>query len=758
MMKKNIISILLLALVASFGLSSCEDMLTPDMDRHDEVDEIASDTLYSYWGILKSLQNIAERYVILGECRGDLVNGTAYVSDSIHSILDFGRTGDISDGACRYLKASDFYHVINSCNTYMAQCDTLIKTGTNQSVMLKEYAQVASIRAWVYMQLVLAYGEVPYFEEPMLSTASIDHFWSEVKTTVNADRLAESGVVKKLEEVRNVDTPDYGSYGRTIKIADATQCLFPQNIVLGDIYLLRAKQGDEASYRQAAQYYYDFLNTNVGGTINPQNYYGLQVRSRLNDQMSPTTAGIYWLQMFTSTNPVNYNNEKVTVIPSSVNKLWGTVLRGVNDLFGATTKIAVSTNSEDTVTNVSISLSLNYEHELGPSPLYKNLCSSQNYEAYIGTDTLTTVVEGGGDTRYKLCVQNYINEDQGTDEAVPFVVKQNAPSNLLAFPMFCTSYPIIYRKGTIWLHFAEALNGAGFPGYAFAILKSGLCGNSSWLPTSITQYDSEGSNYFIEDEIAVTYFEENDSTARDTTFYPKTSDLVRHLRQRAFTEGVSINTDDDLLKYMTELSTKTTVHPALPSWKEWPSADEQTLVCYHIPQREMKNAKSAPFLNFQTLYLRGQSLYTYIAGGDTPYQLIESLYPVNTSEPVTMGIHNRGCGMIKYDERFTTFNYIDQINKMLATMNEEALTKEEIYQEANLEKVKKAIATLILDEMALETSFEGNRFFDLLCYSRFCGNNDELAKRIANRSGVEDGALRSYLQNSSNWYFKLPQK
>ena len=88
-MKKNIIYIVLLALVTSISFSSCEDMLTPDMDRNDEIDAVAADTLYSYWGILKSLQSVAERYVVLGECRGDLVSGTEYVSDSIHAILDF---------------------------------------------------------------------------------------------------------------------------------------------------------------------------------------------------------------------------------------------------------------------------------------------------------------------------------------------------------------------------------------------------------------------------------------------------------------------------------------------------------------------------------------------------------------------------------------------------------------------------------------------------------------------------------------------
>lgn len=104
-MKNNIIKTFFVALAVALGMTSCEDMLTPELDRHNEIDNIATDTLYSYWGVLKSLQNVAERYVILGECRGDLVDGTDYVSDSIHAILTFGKEGDASDGACRDRKS-----------------------------------------------------------------------------------------------------------------------------------------------------------------------------------------------------------------------------------------------------------------------------------------------------------------------------------------------------------------------------------------------------------------------------------------------------------------------------------------------------------------------------------------------------------------------------------------------------------------------------------------------------------------------------
>ena len=122
MKKITIISLLIGCMAMGTMTTSCEDMLSPDSERHSYV--VAQDTLYSYWGIIKSLQNVAERYVVLGECRGDLVSGTSYVSDTIDNILKF-KMNEATDGSCRFLKASDYYHIINSCNVYLAKCDTL---------------------------------------------------------------------------------------------------------------------------------------------------------------------------------------------------------------------------------------------------------------------------------------------------------------------------------------------------------------------------------------------------------------------------------------------------------------------------------------------------------------------------------------------------------------------------------------------------------------------------------------------------------
>ena len=762
-MKKNIIYTVLIALVASIGFSSCEDMFSPDMDRHDEIDQVAADTLYSYWGILKSLQSVAERYVVLGECRGDLVAGTEYISDSIHAILDFQTDQPTAaDGACRYLKASDYYHIINSCNAYISRCDTLRKTGTDRSYMLKEYAQVVSIRAWVYMQLILAYQRVPYLETPVLSTADIENFRN-APAYIDINTLASSSVVQKLEEVRKVDYPNYGTYQQLVH---STMCLFPQNLVLGDIYLLTAQQGDKASYIKAAQCYYDYLNSEWGGVIQTNSYFGTLQRNEITDQFVLGVSN--WGNMFQTTSEVTANQEVVTVIPSSLSKLFGSVQRGIQQLFGFDSEISVRTNAEDTITTVAVSLTANFKHELGASKAYEQLNLSQDYEAYIGntaSDAICKVIPGAGDARYQMTTNYRPDPDSDDSKTVNFVMKQNHGGNAsvisgnfrgsLTMITFPTSYPIIYRKGNIWLRFAEAINGAGFPGYAFAILKSGLCGNPDWVPTERTRYDVDEMAYY-----ALEGGQRKKFTSAD--------DRLDSYIQRAVTDGVIFSEDPDTIakQLKTYLADNDiTFGQDTISLCPWPSESfNSNLVCNHISKRETQEAKNYSFFTFQTEknYLRGTSTSYNSYIGNTDKQIGNSYHSdLFNNDLLTTGIHTRGCGRIKPWESQTTFNYVNQINKMLAADGEAPMTKKEIYADENLDKVQQAIAHLILDELALETAFEGNRFYDLVCYSRFLGGTkgvNAVADMIANRGGSLDNALKTRLQDQNNWYFKLPAK
>ena len=120
-MKKSIVS--LFVFLAGLGMftTSCEDMLTPDMERYTEGFN-GKDTVNFYLGIMRNVQELVEQNVILNEIRADLADTTMYSSDSVARIARFDAS--LEDGESALLNRAAFYKVINQCNFYLAAADS----------------------------------------------------------------------------------------------------------------------------------------------------------------------------------------------------------------------------------------------------------------------------------------------------------------------------------------------------------------------------------------------------------------------------------------------------------------------------------------------------------------------------------------------------------------------------------------------------------------------------------------------------------
>lgn len=740
---------IILSVVASISLgamfSSCSDMFSPNSDRHSYI--VAGDTLYSYWGIQKSMQNIAERYVILGECRGDLVDGTQYLSDSIQAILNFDHSKNF-DGANRYLRASDYYHVINSCNAYLAQADTLRKTGTNQPYMMKEYAQVEAIRAWTYLQLIQVYGKVPFYTKPLLSTDEINQFYyDQNRQMADADNLAdllEPYLIDALRYETLYGFPSYEKYGVNSTVCHATKAMIPVNLILGDLFLTK---GDPESCKKAAQYYYNYLgNTQNTGHLTPggalpngYNYYGYQGEGMDKPMYMSFGGGTPW----TESGAPSKSQESITCIPSSTNKLWGTVLRGVNELFGYSSEISVNTNENDTATTATVSLTPQYDvKQLAASNGYWNLCKDQTYEVLIGASGQTpanmilTVDPLVGDARQYWVDDVYQTYEGGLRNTEKFVTKQNPRGG------FSTVATMIYRKSMVWLRYAEALNRAGYPSHAFAILKNGLCKNDSWFP-------SAEADYFVTDTAYYAIFENPipGGVVRDTfpTYDPKNPSQYRtkvEVDEAAAEAGLS----GEKVVYKWD---------ALGYKNYTDESCSQAL--FYLDRREV--LASAPFLNFDFTVFDGQYNSLTIPYRTSLYSRGMSLTNDNTigSDAITVGIHSHGCGILPLSQMHnSTYNYVPLIQKYAAQKGLQ-LTKDDIYSGDYDYLIQDCIEDLIVEEEGLELAFEGTRFFDLMRVAHRRGDDSYLAKRVARRSGEHDAQLENLLSDHKNWYFPLPQ-
>ena len=727
--------------------TSCEDMLSPDSERHRY--EPAQDTLYSYWGIIKSLQNVAERYIVLGECRGELVSGTAYISDSITNILNFDMAKAV-DGSCRYLRASDYYHIINSCNAYLAYCDRERVTGTLVPYMLKEAAQVEAIRAWVYLQLVQVYGEVPFYTEPLLTTDAIEAYAKNPTKKVNANNLVDE-LAPYLKEALEVELlhglPQYVEYDG---VCHSTKAMIPLNLILGDLYLTK---GDPQSCAIAAQYYYDYLSNNqgmgkmvAGGTI-PASYYSYGYKGEGMDKTRyEHSGGTPWSE----TGAVSTTRESITCIPSSTNSLWGTVLRGVNSIFGYESVISVRT-SNDTITNASVALTPRYDFkQLTASEAYYDLCKSQKFELYVASDAtlarqaqITIDPEVGRQYWVRDVYQSYPNGLVNTEK---FITKINPGGG------YSTVSHMIYRKSMVWLRYAEALNRAGYPSYAFAILKNGLCKNDAWYPTlpvpdtDTGKYVGNRFDYAVKDSIwhwDFQYIDPEDSTSHSINLNGATrAELDEQIKNLTETELDSALLIDNPGNFTWEAV----------SFENYPD-DGCTAALYYLDQREVKKAPS--FLNFTFETLNGNYAmeYVYWRTSLTQNGISATVVSVDGDDNITYGIHTHGCGMPRFNDKSSSFDYVNKVIEKAAEYGV-TLTKEDIYSGEYDDVVQNAVEDLIVDEEALELAFEGTRFFDLMRVANRRNDPNYLATRVSRR----DPSLLSKLQNTKNWYFPLPNR
>ena len=78
-MKKIFLS--LLAVLGVCMLPSCSDMLESDSSRQlfDKDLNSKTDSVHFAFGIMQSMQQLADQYVLIGEMRGDLEIGRAHV-------------------------------------------------------------------------------------------------------------------------------------------------------------------------------------------------------------------------------------------------------------------------------------------------------------------------------------------------------------------------------------------------------------------------------------------------------------------------------------------------------------------------------------------------------------------------------------------------------------------------------------------------------------------------------------------------------
>jgi hypothetical protein len=326
-----------------------------------------------------------------------------------------------------YNVIEDYYSVINHCNYLINNIDTALTSGGEKS-LYKEYAAAKAIRAWTYMQIVLNYGKAKYYTEPLLTVQAAQASFPEYSVHELVPVL-----IKDLEPVKNAKTPGQISLGVDMS---SNKLFFPIPLLLGDLYMWNGQ------FENAAREYYSIIEKNkyviddrYSSTWTVDN--GVFVKREVIDQN--------YLEVFLLT-----NREQITLIAGS------TELGEEDELYKMTIKNYELTSSQVAKDNWNRQTYYYNENATNPGDL------RGSFGSYIGKGfNLGGLSDENAILKYYMMYSN-----AEVSKAI-----------------------IVYRVATLYLRYAEAVNRAGKPNLAFAVLKHGMNTETLAVDTIVPRHE-----------------------------------------------------------------------------------------------------------------------------------------------------------------------------------------------------------------------------------------------------------------------------
>ena len=414
-------------------MTSCGDMLETESElveyEKDNTLNHPTDSVYSVLGIINKMQIIADRTVILGEARSDLMTVTDAASSDLKRLASFSLNSQPSTlNSNKYNKIADYYAVINNCNYFLAHIDTTMQRRGRQ-LFRNEYAAVKSFRAWTYLELVKIYGEVPLVTTPLMTEreahAALNSQLSSIKDVCNY-------FIEDLTPYAYVNPPVYGSIGNR----SSTKFFIPTRALLGDLCLWAGR------YEEAAKWYSDYLNDKIA-----------PIKISASNRVHWTTPMIYTSP--SGSYSVTGDNEVLGIIPMETDIFDGNI-SDIDNIMNSTRENNYFYQLQPTVTMRQLSARqvncLEYSNEQTRQVIYVNDLSEQILTGDLRLYSVYSLRSRGTQDPY----EEYSSLTQQIDK-------------------FTRGSITTYRSPMVYLRFAEALNRSGYPQSAFLILKHGLC-------------------------------------------------------------------------------------------------------------------------------------------------------------------------------------------------------------------------------------------------------------------------------------------
>ena len=408
--------------------TSCSDMLSTESEmvefERDNTLNHPTDSVYSVLGIIGKMQVIADRTVLLGEVRADLMETTEAASADLKRLASFNLSEDN-----KYNAVSDYYAIINNCNYYLAYVDTALQR-RGRNLFQYEYAAVKAFRAWTYLQLAQIYGAVHLVLTPVMTEL-------EAQKAMEQERKGIMEIcqyfINDLTPYAEVELPRFGD----INGMESQRFFIPMRALLGDLCLWAGQ------YQEAARWYHNYLTERKGPI--QLNY----------------TNRISWPSVSEFVRPVDSYSVTGTIEVLSFIPMEQRVFDGVvSDL----SNVYNSTEENRNYFQVTPSMAM---RQLSADQTFciENKTNTQIDTIYVPKKGLNQEILVGDLRLYSNYKTSSVTRDTYSEYGADYQTIQK----------ITRMYVPTYRRTMVYLRYAEALNRAGLPQSAFSILKYGLC-------------------------------------------------------------------------------------------------------------------------------------------------------------------------------------------------------------------------------------------------------------------------------------------
>ncbi len=262
-MKYISIARVLIAAILVTGFAGCKK--TFDIKPQDQLDQSQAyqnvyDADAAVVGIYGKFMGLAEQYIVLNELRADLLEYTNNADESLRQISTHTATADNPFASPR-----PFYEVIINCNDALENFQKMLTDKKmTEAEFNQRYSDIGALRSFLYLQLGIHFGDVPYITSSLKNIDAIKNASSFPKLPF--ENLLDS-LINFTEALPFKDQYPTGSNLNISVDGYQTDKFFVnKRIVIGDLYLWKG------NYVKAAENYRQVMEIATSGATG-ENYY-----------------------------------------------------------------------------------------------------------------------------------------------------------------------------------------------------------------------------------------------------------------------------------------------------------------------------------------------------------------------------------------------------------------------------------------------------------------------------------------------------